>query len=99
MRKNPGHPDEEEQDDSNGDRMVDAVSEALTAIEPGTMVLKCIVLAEVIDSEGKRALWTIAGPDVKAWDTVGILQHALHLQAGQTMADASANAWGRNTDE
>lgn len=84
MRKNPGEQDEQPQED-NGEKVVDAIAGVLQGIEPGTMVVKAVALVEVIDSAGQRALWTIAGPDVKAWDTVGMLQHALHIQLGQTM--------------
>lgn len=49
------------------------------------MVLKWTALVETMDEKGERGLWTLTSPDVKAWDTVGMLQHALHLQQSQTV--------------
>jgi hypothetical protein len=50
-----------------------------------SMVTKWVALVEVIDGEG-RSLWTLTSDDVKAWDTVGLLQHGLHLQLAQTVS-------------
>lgn len=48
-------------------------------------VQKWVVLAEgMAEDTGKRELWTFASEDMKAWDTVGFLGHALHVQHAQT---------------
>ncbi len=56
------------------------------------MVLKWTALVETMDDKGERGLWTLTSPDVKAWDTVGMLQHALHIQQSQTL-------WGPDEDD
>lgn len=51
----------------------------------GGFVIKWVALVESVDAEGARGLWTMTSDDVKAWDTVGLLQHGLHLQMAQTL--------------
>lgn len=45
-----------------------------------------IILAEVITNDGDRALWQLAPPEQKAWDTLGLLEHAklIEYTAGAT---------------
>ncbi len=62
----------------------EAVSNALQQVDPGTMPVKFVLLLEVIDRDGDRALWTAAGPNMTAWDTVGMLGHAMHVQQADT---------------
>lgn len=64
--------------------MNDAVTDVITKHENG-LVLRWVALIETIGPEGDRGLWTFTSPDVKAWDTVGLLQHGLHLQQAQTL--------------
>lgn len=63
----------------------EAIENAVGQHERG-MALKWITLVESIDTDGDRGLWTMTSADIKAWDTVGMLQHALHLQQAQTFA-------------
>lgn len=42
-----------------------------------------VVLAEVVDKDGARALWQVAADGMKRWDTLGLLQHALTSEYGQ----------------
>lgn len=51
-----------------------------------SMVGHWVALVETIDEHGKRGLWTFTSDDVKAWDTVGLLGHAMHLQQAETLA-------------
>jgi hypothetical protein len=85
-RVNPAQPDEEPQDMQMERLLFDALADVLSKADPGTMAVKFCLVLEVIDRDGDRSLWTAAGPDVKAWDTVGMLQHALHIQMAQTTA-------------
>ena len=62
----------------------DAISGAVAQHERG-FVTKWVALVESVDPDGTRGLWTMTSPDVKAWDTVGLLQHGLHLQQWQTL--------------
>ncbi len=43
-----------------------------------------VALVEAVDADGKRGLWTMTSDDLMAWDTCGLLTHALHLQQAQT---------------
>jgi hypothetical protein len=64
-----------------------AIAEVLSRNET-SMVIKWTALIETMDGDGERGLWTFASDNNKAWDTVGMLQHALHIQHSQTLADA-----------
>ena len=35
-----------------------------------------VVIAEIIDRGGVRALWQVAADGMKRWDTLGLLEHA-----------------------
>lgn len=59
----------------------DAIDTAVGQHEGG-LVTKWVAL---VDSDGERGLWTMTSQGVKAWDTVGLIQHALHLQQAQTL--------------
>lgn len=65
-----------------------AIDEAVATHERG-FVTKWVALVESVDPDGTRGLWTMTSEDVKAWDTVGLLQHGLHLQQAQTLAARS----------
>ncbi len=62
----------------------DAIGRAVGEHESG-FVTKWVALVESVDPDGERGLWTLTSDDVKAWDTVGLLQHGLHLQQAQTL--------------
>jgi hypothetical protein len=51
----------------------------------GGLVTKWIALVESVNGEGVRGLWTMTSDGLMAWDTAGLLQHALHLQLKQTI--------------
>ena len=39
-------------------------------------LMRFVVLAEVIDPEGQRAVWQVAADGMMRWDTLGMLEHA-----------------------
>lgn len=53
--------------------------------EAPEMVTKWVTLIEVVDTNGNRGLWTATGDDVKAWDTLGLLQYGVELQRANIM--------------
>lgn len=61
-----------------------AINAAVGQHERG-FTTKWVALVESISPDGERGLWTLTSDDVMAWDTVGLLQHALHLQFAQTL--------------
>lgn len=81
------HPEAAMNDDP-GDAIQDdlgaAIDRAVTDHEHG-LVTRWVALVESVAPDGTRGLWTMTSRDVMAWDTVGILQHALHLQLAQTL--------------
>lgn len=76
-------------DEPLGVRLERAVGDAIqgaVAADEGGFVTRWVALVESVGPEGDRGLWTMTSDDVKAWDTVGLLQHGLHLQLAQTVA-------------
>jgi hypothetical protein len=49
-----------------------------------SLVTKWVVLIEIVDGNGDRALWTAASKDIMSWETKGLLQHALDVEAAGT---------------
>lgn len=62
----------------------DAIDSAVGQHEGG-FVTKWVALVESVGPAGNRGLWTMTSDEVTAWDTVGLLQHALHMQQAQTL--------------
>lgn len=54
----------------------------------GGFVTKWVALVESAGPDGTRGLWTLTSDDMMAWDTVGMLQHGLHLMAAQAITDS-----------
>lgn len=67
------------------DALNDAIHQAVRDRE-GEYVTKWIALVEAVDDDGTVGLWTMTSDNVMAWDTVGMLQHGLHLQQAKTLA-------------
>lgn len=71
-----------------GEAIQAELNEAIAAViakQEGGFVMKWVALIETAAPDGERGLWTCTSEDVKAWDTVGMLQHGLHLQMAQTL--------------
>jgi hypothetical protein len=68
------------------ERMANAISTVLG--QAGAMVTRWVVLADVIEPDGERALWTLAPTDAKAWDTLGMLDYARAIKHGDVTAEA-----------
>jgi hypothetical protein len=49
----------------------------------GGFVTKWLALIESVSPEGERGLWTLSSDDLMAWDTKGMLHHALDLVDGR----------------
>lgn len=59
-----------------------AIRDGIQACEPGTMVTKWVFGAEVIDPEGQRCCWTVAAPENKKWDTIGLIAFLNQCEVG-----------------
>lgn len=66
-----------------------AIADVIRRHEDGGLVTRWVCLIETIDSQGTAGLWTATSDGLKAWDTVGMLGHALDLQRAQTIGLAT----------
>ena len=51
------------------------------------VVTKWVALIESVDPDGERGLWTLTSDGIKTWETCGMLQFGLHLEAAREVAD------------
>ncbi len=66
----------------------EAVATAVQKIDPGAMVTKFVVLAEIVGGDSDRGVWFGTASDQRAWDTYGLLRFALaHEDAGMQAGD------------
>lgn len=68
--------------------MADAIATVLARHER-SMPNRWLALIETIDEDGERGLWTLTSLGMMAWDTVGLLQYATHLQLARTISNGS----------
>lgn len=71
-------------------RLEQAIPEAFSA--EGGFTTKWLVVAETIGPEGERGVWTRTSPDLKPWDTIGLLEFAIAVER-------RGDGWGRRTDQ
>lgn len=71
--------------------MTAALGAVLGKYEPG-MVSQWVVLCEVLAPDGSRVLWMITDDDQMAWDTKGLLAHAVDVQRAKTYRAAPDDA-------
>jgi hypothetical protein len=62
-----------------------AIAEVISKHEERGLVTKWIALIETLDAEGARGMWTATSDGLTAWDTDGMLHHALNLQKAETL--------------
>lgn len=73
----------------------DLVAQLIEDLEPGCVVLKFVVVAEVISPDGRRTLWQATHDGATRWDTYGLLTEALEeVKAGHHSA-----SWESELDE
>jgi hypothetical protein len=62
-----------------------AVQQAIADQEgQATYLMRFVVLAEIVDSNGERAVWQVAADGMKRWDTLGMLDHARAVEHAAT---------------
>jgi hypothetical protein len=65
-----------------------AISKVINDHEGGPAYLtRFIVLAEVVDSEGERAIHQVAADRMMRWDTLGLLDYARSVEYASTNAE------------
>lgn len=70
--------------------MMDATSliaQLVDKLDEGAMVTKFVVVAEVIDGQGERAVWIEDGGSCASWDIIGLLTYALEVNAAAVDED------------
>lgn len=66
----------------------DLVSQLVETLTPGCFVTKFVLVAEVIDTEGDRSIWSENNDDATRWDIAGLLTELLGMQAAEQAAEA-----------
>lgn len=54
-----------------------------------TYLMRFVVLAEIVDSEGERALVQVAADGMMSWDTLGLLEHARSVECAAMRAEGA----------
>jgi hypothetical protein len=72
-------------DDEVRDVALSAISDLLQTIEPGSMVQRFVLLAEIIGADSERSVWMLTPPDAKAWDSLGLLEYAKQVELSATV--------------
>ncbi len=80
--------DEAGPDEAVGRELLDAASQILARHD--LMVTKWLFVADVIDGDGERMLASYASPDIRAWDTLGMIDFVQARERGVVAADAAA---------
>jgi hypothetical protein len=65
----------------------EAVGGLVQQIDPGAMATKFVLLVETVDGDGVRALWALTPDELAAWESVGMLTHALHREQAAVLDD------------
>lgn len=60
--------------------MDDALQEVITRHEAPLRINRWVVIAETLSAEGQRELWQMSSKQNKAWDTKGMLAHAMDYE-------------------
>ena len=64
------------------------VGQLIETMDPGAFVTKYVLVAEVIDSEGKRGVWSDTHDEATRWDTYGLLMEALTAEQAKQALDS-----------
>jgi hypothetical protein len=60
------------------------IAQLIEGLDPGALVTQFVVIAEVIGTEGERAMWIDTHDGATRWDTYGLLEYAMNQErAGQ----------------
>lgn len=102
MSSNEGYGDYQiENDPETQEKITNAVLQVLQEAR-GWMGTRVIVIAEVIQDDGRRAMWTSASPGMATWDERGMLGHALdkvsHFDLLSRFAKADFGDDGESSD-
>jgi hypothetical protein len=72
---------EEFETDTVSEKLHGAISKIVSDAEGAAMVTKWICLAEVIDEQGDKSLWSLGSHELSMWDRIGMVEfHSRGLQ-------------------
>ena len=69
------------------EREIEQAISTVLATHEGSFMLNWVAIIETADPDGSRGMWCFTNEQAKAWNTTGLLTHALHLQQAQLMRD------------
>lgn len=75
-------------DEADGAAIEAAVNDAIENIirqHEGGFTIRWVAIVETAGPDGSRGVWTMTSPDVKAWDTLGLLEYGKQRQAAQIL--------------
>lgn len=58
----------------------DHIADLIQGLDPGAVVTKFVVIAEVIDTDGEQCVWMETNHDANPWDTLGLLAYAKAIE-------------------
>jgi hypothetical protein len=62
------------------------IAQLVEGLEPGALVTRFVVVAEIIAADGERKLWVDTDDDATRWDTYGLLTWALNEETAEQLA-------------
>lgn len=74
---------------------IDHVAQVIAERDPGCVVTRFVLIAEVIGPDGERGVWTETHEDALRWDTYGLLTEALQ---GEHAAHVAQAVWDADRD-
>lgn len=71
------------------DEVIAAVTHALEQVfrDHGVMLGKHVVVAEVYEPDGDRAVWLCSPEGQPTWDSLGLVRYADHVEAAALVTD------------
>jgi hypothetical protein len=76
-------------DEDISERVEDAIGRAIQDVireHEGGFTMRWVAVIESCDESGERGAWTLASPDAKPWDTLGMLTYAQQLEQARVIA-------------
>lgn len=63
---------------------------AQVMFEQDEMVTRWISIVEIIDANGTKMLWTLAPQEMRAWDSLGLLNFAIQMEQSRSTNEGGA---------
>ena len=73
---------------------LDLVAELIEGLEPGAMVTRFVLVAEVFDPDGDVCVWRCTHDGSKPWETLGLLEWAATREAATLLTEDDGERHG-----